>query len=36
MRLVRFVSWLTEQSLRRWRIFLAVAAVLGIGSAWVA
>jgi hypothetical protein len=35
MRLVHFVTWLTELSLRRWRAFLAVAAALGIGSAWL-
>ena len=36
MRLVRFVSWLTDQSLGRWGTFLAIAAVLGVGSAWLA
>ena len=35
MRLVRFVSWLTDLSLRRWRTFLVIGAVLGVGSAWL-
>jgi predicted RND superfamily exporter protein len=36
MRLVRFVSWLTARSLRRWRTFLAVATLLALGGAWLA
>ena len=36
MRLIRFVSWLTALSFRRWRTFLAVAALLAVGSAWLA
>jgi len=36
MRLVRFVSWLTALSLGHWRTFLATAAVLAVGGAWLA
>ena len=36
MRLVRFVAWLTDLSLRRWRTFLVTAAALAAAGVWLA
>ncbi|GEJ58709.1 MMPL family transporter [Anaeromyxobacter diazotrophicus] len=35
MRLLRFVGWLTELSLRRWRSLLVLGALLGLAGAWL-
>jgi predicted RND superfamily exporter protein len=34
MRLIRFVAWLTELSLRRWCVFLAAGVVMALAGTW--